>query len=43
MNRAIVSNDVVIGNNCIIEEDCIIAAGKTIPPNTHLEKGEVFE
>lgn len=43
IKRAIISDKVIIGDNCTIDEDSIIAAGKTIPANTHISKGEVFE
>ena len=43
IKRAIISDRVNIGDNCIIEEDAIIASGKSIPTNTHIKKGEVFE
>ena len=43
IKRAIISDNVNIGNNCIIDEDAIVASGRSIPENTHVKKGEVFE
>ena len=43
IKRSIISDNVTIGDNCTIDEDTIIASGRTIPANTHIKKGEVFE